>query len=81
MCKPELAYRSDGPERGTRNEGLYMRSTGKRKTLGPFRRFVSLTVLFMAEINYFNSMQLLIGTFNSNSITLIKLSIFSGVIF
>ena len=42
MYNPELAYRSDGPERGTRNEGLYMRSVGKRKTLGPFRRFVRL---------------------------------------
>ena len=40
MYKPELAYRSDGPERGTRNEGLYMRSSGKEKTPGPFRRFV-----------------------------------------
>ena len=51
MYKPELAYRSDGPERGTRNEGLYMRSPGKGKTPGPFRRFVrsDRKILFNAE--------------------------------
>ena len=46
MYKPELAYRSDGPERGTRNEGLYMRSLEKEKTLGPFRRFVRSDLRF-----------------------------------
>ena len=49
MYKPELAYRSDGPERGTRNEGLYMRSPGMKKTLGPFRRFVSHSACFLSH--------------------------------
>jgi len=46
MCKPELAYRSDGPKRGTRNEGLHMRSVGKEKTQGPFQRFVRHSAFF-----------------------------------
>ena len=49
MCKPELAYRSDGPERGTRNEGLYMRSVEKEKTQGPFQRFVRHSACLMSH--------------------------------
>jgi len=53
MYKPELAYRSDGPERGTRNEGLYMRLVEKEKTLGPFRRFVRSFLLIAVMLFIF----------------------------